>query len=69
VCYTQKPTAQFFSAIRATGHLTKSLSAGLDDEGDVQEELEALQDVHNVASNRSKDTESNVAIVAHGIPG
>lgn len=62
-----KLTTQETFAILANGHLCQSLTILSDAKCDVEVELNTLKSVDEYASRFAEDSESNIAIVSHGI--
>ncbi len=52
----------------ASSHLSKTLTGALNDQGNVEEELEALKEVHSHTSPIAIDTERYIAVVFEGEP-
>ena len=56
-------TAKEAVPVSASSHLSEALPIALDQQDNVEEELEALEDIHADAGGLAIDAESNVAVV------
>jgi hypothetical protein len=59
-------TAKEASVANASSHLSKTLAGALNDQGNVEEELETLKEIHSNTGPVAIDTESYIAVVCEG---